>query len=197
MDTYKNISSDMKMCMIVCADEKWGIGNQGNLLFKFPADMQNFVNYTKRKTLIMGKKTFQSLGLKHGLTGYGRKNIVLSKSVTAEEIVTSEKPNQLQYFDGMESLFYYIDKKMELIPNDERSEYYRKFCVIGGASIYKQFLQNDLINEIRLTRIHHTFPADTFIPDLYKLGFVNYAHLSDGEIPCTDFTYSIDVLMKY
>lgn len=197
MNTYKNITDKMYMSMIVCADENWGIGNHGNLLFKFPADMQNFVKFTKNKTLIMGHKTFKSFGLKHGLTGYGRKNIVLSKSVSVEEIADTEQSDQLQYFESIDSLFYYIDQKMEKMTDDEKREYYNRFVVIGGASIYKQFLQNNLIDEIRLTRIYHTFPADAFIPDLYELGFERTFHIDNGLVPCTDFTYDIDVLIKY
>ena len=51
------------------------------------------------------------------------------------------------------------------------SYYTNKPVVIGGAQIYKEFLDRKLIDRIYLTIVNKIYEADTFIPDLYKYGF--------------------------
>ncbi|MBP0961832.1 MAG: dihydrofolate reductase, partial [Oscillospiraceae bacterium] len=52
------------MIIIACADREWGIGRDSKLLFNIPEDMEFFKNATKGKTVVMGRKTFESLRIK-------------------------------------------------------------------------------------------------------------------------------------
>ena len=64
------------MNLILAADENWGIGYQGGLLVHLHGDMKYFRKTTLHKTIVMGRKTFESLpggALKH------RENIILSR----------------------------------------------------------------------------------------------------------------------
>ena len=65
------------MEMIVCVDLNWGIGSENNLLFRLKTDMEFFKNVTRRKTLLMGRKTYESLSVK---PLPNRRNVVLSST---------------------------------------------------------------------------------------------------------------------
>ena len=79
------------MYAIVAVDEKWGIGRDNALLFHLPADLKRFKELTSGHTVLMGRRTLQSLPGGRGLPN--RRNIVLTgqRGFTAEraEIVRS------------------------------------------------------------------------------------------------------------
>jgi dihydrofolate reductase len=111
------------------------IGKNNRLPWHLPNDLKHFKEVTYGKTVIMGSKTFESLG--KALPG--RRNIV----ITLEKI---EAP-------GCE-LVYSIEEALEKADDA---------FIIGGASIYKQFLP--YTNRLYITRIEHDFDADIFFPE--------------------------------
>lgn len=124
--------------MIVAMDEGWGIGKSNELLCHLPADLAFFKSQTMGKPMIMGHRTFQSIGVPLP----GRRSIVLTtQSLTIPGV---EIAHTLQ-----ESLF--------LCRNAS------EVMVIGGSSVYEQFLP--FTQRIYLTRIHHRFDADVFFPE--------------------------------
>ena len=64
------------MYAIVAVDEKWGIGRDNALLFNLPADLKRFKELTSGHTVLMGRRTLQSLPGGRGLPN--RRNIVLT-----------------------------------------------------------------------------------------------------------------------
>ena len=64
------------MDLIVAADRKWGIGKNGGLLAHIPTDMKYFRDHTMGKTVVMGRKTLESMPGGRGLPG--RTNYVLT-----------------------------------------------------------------------------------------------------------------------
>ena len=72
------------MYAIVAVDERWGIGRDNRLLFHLPADLKHFKTLTSGHTVLMGRKTLQSLPGGRGLPG--RRNLVL----TSERTFTAE-----------------------------------------------------------------------------------------------------------
>ena len=147
--------------MIVLTDMHWGIGQNGDLLTRIPEDMRFFKKITMNKPVIMGRKTRDSLP-----KGYldKRSNIILSRSFTANTIHTIPNVN----FDSDTQITEYPSIEMFL---SDLSYYTNKPVVIGGAQIYKEFLDRKLIDRIYLTIVNKIYEADTFIPDLYKYGF--------------------------
>lgn len=130
------------MNMIVAADANWGIGYKGNLLIKIPEDTERFKNLTLGGTVIMGRKTFESLPDKKPLKD--RYNIVVSRDLfydSKNEGITSVNN---------------IDTIINFYKNDS------SVFVIGGAEIYKAFI--DIVDKIYVTRFHKEFEADTFFP---------------------------------
>ncbi len=115
------------------------IGSEGKLPWRMKADMKRFVSLTKGKTVVMGRKTYESIGkpLKD------RTNIILTR-------------NSEFTADGC-TVVNSVDEVFEVV--GDRSE----IMVIGGASIYKQFLHR--ANKMYLTIIDHNFDGDVFFPD--------------------------------
>ncbi len=133
------------MNLILAADENWGIGYQGGLLTHLPGEMKYFRKMTLHKTIIMGRKTFESLpggALKH------RENIVLSrKEYQAEGVMVVHTPEELQQV--------------------LRGKAAEEIFVIGGGEIYRLMLP--YAQKVYLTKIQATFPADTYFQDLDAL----------------------------
>ncbi|MEQ8517433.1 MAG: dihydrofolate reductase [Cytophagales bacterium] len=131
----------MKVSMIVAASENNVIGKNNELVWHMPADFRYFKEKTKGHIIIMGRKTFESLGkpLKY------RTNIIVSKR-------DNYKPEGTEVFDSIEKAL-----KWASIQGDD------EVFIIGGASIYKQSLS--IADRIYLTRIHGIFEGDTYFPE--------------------------------
>lgn len=128
------------MYAIAAVDQHWGIGRDNALLFRIPADMQRFRALTEGKTVLMGRKTLQSLPGGRGLPG--RRNLVLTgdRSFTAENAEIVHFPVEAVFQAGEDA------------------------WVIGGESVYRRFLP--LCDRVYITRIFADGHADAFFPDL-------------------------------
>lgn len=124
---------------IAAIDEKNGLGKNNGLLCHLPADLKHFKNITMGKPVIMGRKTFDSIGKPLP----GRLNIVLSRKTDSIPGV------QLQHS---------LAEALTATQNED------EIMVIGGARIFEQFLP--YATKMYLTIIHHTFSADVFFPTL-------------------------------
>jgi len=133
MSEKKNISA------IVAIDQNNGIGENNQLLCKLPDDLKYFKEKTLGHSIIMGRKTYESLGRPLP----GRRNIILSK--------------QLDYNVNGCEVYNSIPECMKNIPDDE-------VFIIGGESIFKQTL--NYCSKIYLTKIDASFQADAFFPTI-------------------------------
>jgi len=126
---------------LICAmDKNRLIGNNNQLPWHLPADLSLFKKNTLGKPIIMGRKTFDSIG--RALPG--RKNIVITSNAdwaAAGCDVATSIEQALEFAEG----------------NDE-------VMLIGGASLYKQTLQQADI--LYLTLIDHEFSGDTWFPEI-------------------------------
>lgn len=193
--------SKHKYNMIVAADDYWCIGKNGTLLDHFPEDMKYFRNITKNKVVVMGRTTQESLPNRLFLKS--RINMVLSHNYHGCN--TNVDP------DGKSYVFYLKD--INIIPEfiktinytivNYKNEYSNfnyitdgDVFIIGGGQIYKTFLENDMIDTIYLTKIHHEYNGDTFIPNLFDLGFKVVDKLIPTAINEHGVAYDILVLKK-
>ncbi len=127
--------------IIVAIDEENGIGKDNQLLCRLPNDMKRFKQLTTGHTIIMGKKTFDSLP-KGALPN--RKNIVISRNKSL--MITN-----CNIVHSLNEAFAYCSSDEEVF-------------IIGGASIYEQAYP--FAKKLYLTRIQNTFEADTFFPEI-------------------------------
>lgn len=158
----------MKINMIVSVSENWAIGKDNKLLWKLSSDLKNFKEITSGNTVVMGLNTFKSLP--NGALP-NRKNIVLTDD-------SSFNLSNVQ-------IAYNIDNVFELVKNDEN------IFIIGGASIYRQFLE--YTDTLYLTVVHTIIDGDTFFPelDLQKWNLVSEKFKSKDNINEYDHTYKI------
>lgn len=127
--------------IIVAVSDEWGIGRNNELLWNISEDLKRFKKLTTGKKVIMGKKTWESLPKK---PLPGRINIVLT-DVPGEKIENAVT-------------VYSID---DAIDKCEKSE---EAFVIGGGSIYKQFLP--FSDRLYITHVHKKAPADVYFPEI-------------------------------
>ena len=139
------------MKAIVAVDQNWGIGRDGSLLISVPEDMKFFRETTKGAVVILGRKTL--LSFPGGKPLKGRVNIVLSR-----------KEEERRLVDGNTELIYVKSAEQAVREADAYPE--RNVFVIGGESIYRQFLP--FCEEVLVTRLEASFAADTYFPDLDK-----------------------------
>ena len=127
--------------IIVAVSEDWGIGKDNELLWHISEDLKRFKRLTIGKTVLMGKKTWESLPRKP-LTG--RKNIVLTDDIqeSIESAVTA----------------YSIEDALSKCSPDE------EVFVIGGGSIYRQFMP--IADQLFITHVHKKAPADIYFPEI-------------------------------
>lgn len=130
------------LSIIVAIAENGAIGKQQGLLCHLPDDMKRFKAITSGHTVIMGRKTYESLP-KGALPN--RKNIVLTRN-------TANDFPGCQVFASLE----------EAVASCEGEE---EVFIIGGAEVYKAALGK--ADKLYITRIHHRFEdADTFFPPI-------------------------------
>ncbi|MBQ5989104.1 MAG: dihydrofolate reductase [Oscillospiraceae bacterium] len=134
------------MIIIACADREWGIGRNSKLLFNIPEDMEFFKNATKGKTVVMGRKTFESLRIK---PLPGRRNIVLTRS-------------EIFSFEDTETV-HSLTELFSLLENTPKNDVF----VIGGSNVYRQLLK--YCDTAYITKVFSYGKADSFIADFDKL----------------------------
>lgn len=130
------------LSIIVVIAENNAIGANGDLLCHLPGDLKHFKTITKGHTVIMGRKTFDSLP-KGALPD--RKNIVITrnKEFSAPNVIACNS----------------LEEALHISKNDTER------FIIGGAQIYGEALP--MANKLYLTHIKHEFAnADTFFPQI-------------------------------
>ena len=130
---------------IVAVDENWGIGFNGELLEQIPEDLKYFRELTTDNTVVMGRKTWDSLLVKH-LTN--RFNIIISRQ-------------EKQYESNSFTWIITLEKCIQTMLNDDIDEYF----IIGGGQIYKELLP--LCDRVYVTKIFKSHNnVDTYFPTL-------------------------------
>jgi len=127
--------------IIVAIAENRAIGKDNRLLWHLSDDLKRFKKLTTGHTLIMGRNTF--LSLPNGALP-NRRHIVISDM-------------EGESFKGCE-MASSIEEALSLAGRDEEC------FVIGGGMVYQQFLP--LAGKLYLTRVHESFEADTFFPEI-------------------------------
>jgi dihydrofolate reductase len=128
--------------IVVAIATNYAIGKDNQLLWHLPKDLKHFKDITAGGTVIMGRKTFDSVGKPLPK----RRNIVITR-----------KPVSIEGCEVVDS----IDAALALCQTEE------EVFIVGGAEIYRQTMP--LVNRIYLTIVHHNFDADTFFPEIdYK-----------------------------
>lgn len=129
--------------IIAAVGENRELGKNNKLLWDIPEDMEHFRTKTRGHAVIMGRRTYESIG--HALPA--RPNIVITRDTS---FATP---------DGC-LIAHSLDEALTIAHQKDQQEIF----IIGGANIYAQAI--DIADKLYLTVVHQPFPdADTFFPD--------------------------------
>ncbi len=153
------------LSLIACVSKDLGIGQGGSLLWHFREDMRFFRKTTLHHPVVMGRKTFASIG--HALPQ--RSNYVLSRSAIPAENVT---------------VFHHRDDLDDFICSCDQAVF-----IIGGASLYQMYLT--AATKLYLTEVDAEKPADTFFPDFDRSRYLRTVlkDFSENGINCQIVEY--------
>lgn len=129
----------MIISIVVAIAQNNAIGKNNQLLWHLPKDLKHFKDITSGHTVIMGRKTYESVGKPLP----NRRNII----ITRQNIV----------IDGCE-VVNSIEEALKLCTGET------EVFIVGGAEIYKQAMA--LTDRIYLTIVHQEFDADTYFPEI-------------------------------
>ncbi len=127
----------MQIIAIAAMAENRGIGKDGKIPWYIPEDFKHFKETTLGSPIIMGRKTYDSIGKPLP----GRRNIILSTSVRVPEDGFFESE------EGIPEYFREIDDALWVLQNDG----VEKCFVCGGSQIYRAFFDMGLIDEVILS----------------------------------------------
>ncbi len=124
--------------IVVAISENNAIGKNNQLLWYLPADLKHFKQITTGHTVVMGRKTFDSVGKPLP----NRRNIIITRqkiSIEGCEVASS------------------INEAFALCADEQ------EVFIVGGAEIYRQSIH--LTDRIYLTIVHQKFDADSYFPE--------------------------------
>lgn len=166
---------------IVCMDNFGGIGKDGDLLYKIPEDMKRFKELTMGSSVIMGRKTWNSIGNKPLV---GRKNYIYS--------------NTLNYYSGLDNSGTLVStlSSEEGFSTDVLKYCSNKYFAIGGESIYKMFLPH--CEKVYATIVNLgdrcISTADVFFPIEYLLN--NFDEIESIDNTYGNLSYSFKTFVR-
>ena len=154
----------MKVILIAAIGLNGELGLDNKLLWKSPSDLNRFKTITEGHPIIMGNNTFKSLP-----------GILPNRT----HIVVTKQDKWLSEFNSANSV-----KNSILEAIDEAMNFgCEKVFIIGGASIYKQALELDLVDELLITHMSWEGKADTFLRlDYSKWELVDIVESYIGEV---------------
>lgn len=138
----------LPLSIVVALADNQVIGINNTLPWHLPADLKHFKALTTGKPIIMGRKTWESLGRPLP----NRLNIVVTRQADFEavgaEVITS------------------IEKAIERANQWAVTQSVDEVMLIGGAQLYKQALEKGCVDRLYLTRVHLAPVGDAFFPDI-------------------------------
>jgi dihydrofolate reductase len=118
------------------------LGKDNDLIWYLPGDLKRFKNITSGHHILMGRNTFESIGKPLP----NRTTIIITR-------------NENYFKDGC-LITNSLEEAIALAKEDE------EIYIIGGAQIYTYAIENNLVDALDITLVHHEFEADVFFPEI-------------------------------
>lgn len=147
------------------------LGKGNDLLWKMPADMEHFKKITSLHTVLMGRKTFESIGRPLP----NRRNIVITRDVNYKK-------------EGVE-ITHSLSGALDMVEDDE------EIFVIGGGELYKQTMP--IADRLFITHIDaEDKNADAFFPEIIPIVWNEISHEEHEKDEKNFFNYTFSVYEK-
>lgn len=143
--------ANVRISAIAAITDERGLGKDNHLLVHIPGELPRFKQITMGHPIIMGRKTFESIGR----VLPNRANIIISR----KNIYNSLKADESNSVIVCQNLEQAIGEAIQAAKQTEVNEIF----IIGGGQIFAEALPQ--IDRLYLTVIHKNFPADVFFPD--------------------------------
>lgn len=117
------------------------LGKDNDLIWRLPADLKRFKKVTSRHHILMGRNTFESIGKPLP----NRTSVIITRNNNYKKegcLIANSIEEAIACTEGKDAF------------------------IIGGAQVYKQALENNLIDQLDITRVHKEFEADVFFPEI-------------------------------
>jgi dihydrofolate reductase len=161
---------------LVALSNNFVIGVNNDLPWKLKKDLQHFSAYTQNKAIVMGRKTFESIGRPLP----NRKNIVISSTLNDQEgiaIVSS------------------LDQGIKVADQwNKRNTESEEVVLIGGGYVFEE--SKNMVNKLVLTRVNCEIDGDVFYPEIdlsnwKKISTESFKHDSENE-----YDFSVETFVK-
>lgn len=145
----------MELIIIAAISENNVIGKDNKLPWHIPEDLKRFKELTKGNAVLMGRKTYESIGKPLPK----RTNIVLSsnKDYTPQGVITARN----------------LDDALE------QCKQYKTTYIIGGQKVYEQTI--DIADKLEITHVHKTIEGDAFFPKIDALKWIEINNIYKPE----------------
>lgn len=160
----------MKISLIVAMASNRVIGINGQMPWHLSADLKKFKQITTGHPIVMGRKTYQSMGRPLP----GRRNLIISRN-------TDYQVAGCEVFSDIQAAIASCKESEELF-------------VIGGAAFYEAMLPK--ANFLYLTQIHTEFAGDTYFPEINAQEWQEIERLDINDDNSVDFSYSFLKLQR-
>ena len=149
------------------------LGKGNDLIFKMPADMQHFKEITTLHTVLMGRKTFESIGKPLP----NRRNVVITRDADYKK-------------DGVE-IAHSLSEALDIIGNNDEEVF-----VIGGGNLYEQTMP--ISDKLYITHIEaEDRKADVFFPEIIPIVWNEVSHKEHSKDEKNPFNYTFSVYEKF
>ncbi len=144
-----------KISLIAAIGKKRELGKDNKLLWHIPEDMKRFKLLTTGHVVIMGRKTYESIGKPLPQ----RTNIIITKNKTYN--IDPQISSMNRFIET--HICYSLDEAIKFARLKASQKTDGEIFIIGGSEIYKQTISH--ADRLYLTIVNGTFDADTFFPD--------------------------------
>ena len=120
------------------------LGKDNDLIWHLPADLIRFKKVTTGHAIIMGRNTFESIGKPLP----NRRSIIITRNTSYKK-------------EGCE-VVHSLEDAIKLIKDQDNA------FIIGGAQIYHEAIEKNLVDQLDITEVHQDFNADVYFPSIDK-----------------------------
>ena len=168
--------NSLPLVLVVAVAENGVIGRKGQLPWRIPGDLKHFKAVTMGKPMVMGRKTYESIGKPLP----GRTSIVLTrdKSWRAEGVLVGHSLQEI----------------LKLANDDAKKSGASEIAVIGGSALFKETLP--IAAKIELTEVHAKPEGDVFFPDYDRAALRETRREGPMQSEKDDHAYSVVTLER-
>lgn len=171
-----------KVCLVAAVSTNRVIGINNQLPWSMLEDLRHFKELTICKSVIMGRKTYESIMEYNGKVLPNRINIVVANSNYCEI-------GDIILVNSLEEALLFAD---DLIYGAIHGRY-NEIMIIGGATMYAEALHKDLVDRMYLTHVHTIIEGDTYFPKIDMSQWVEVSRKDYEADNYNDYDYSFVV----